>query len=78
MLQAGAESDSGLSGSGEGPQDDPDCAGTELGSVRAGVGYQLDPDPGTDDRFRATPTDPTVLDDLRAIQPEELTDPWER
>lgn len=26
----------------------------------------------------ATPTDPTVLDDLRAAQPEDLTDPWER
>jgi hypothetical protein len=26
----------------------------------------------------ATPTDPTVLDDLRAVEPEELTDPWNR
>lgn len=25
-----------------------------------------------------TPTDPTVQDDLRAVEPEELTDPWNR
>jgi prevent-host-death family protein len=26
----------------------------------------------------ATPTDPGVLDDLRRIEPEEITDPWLR
>lgn len=26
----------------------------------------------------ATPTDPTLLDDLRALEPETVVDPWER
>jgi prevent-host-death family protein len=26
----------------------------------------------------ATPTDPTLLDDLRRLEPETLVDPWER
>lgn len=26
----------------------------------------------------ATPTDPTVLDDLRRIEPDRIDDPWER
>jgi prevent-host-death family protein len=26
----------------------------------------------------ATPTDPTMLDDLRQVEPETLLDPWER